>query len=37
MVMKTVFEKALGTYVREDVEKFLYELQVFCDCVQQKA
>ncbi|MCX5812856.1 MAG: ParB/RepB/Spo0J family partition protein [Proteobacteria bacterium] len=34
--MKTGFEKDLGTYVREDVEKFLYELQVFCDYVQQQ-
>jgi|GEM_PF-3454355 len=35
--IKTVFEKGLGTYVREDVEKLLYELQVFCDYVQQQA
>ncbi|MCX5814559.1 MAG: ParB/RepB/Spo0J family partition protein [Proteobacteria bacterium] len=34
--MKTVFEKGLGTYKREDVEKYLYELQVFCDFVQQQ-
>ncbi|MCX5813915.1 MAG: ParB/RepB/Spo0J family partition protein [Proteobacteria bacterium] len=35
--IKTIFEKGLGTYVREDVEKLLYELQVFCDYVQQQA
>ncbi|MCX5813887.1 MAG: hypothetical protein NT178_15265, partial [Proteobacteria bacterium] len=35
--MKTTFDKGLGTYVREDIEKFLYELQVFCDYVQQQA
>ncbi|MCX5812483.1 MAG: hypothetical protein NT178_08055 [Proteobacteria bacterium] len=35
--IKTDFEKGLGTYIREDVEKFLYELQVFCDFVQQQA
>ncbi|MCX5813033.1 MAG: ParB/RepB/Spo0J family partition protein [Proteobacteria bacterium] len=35
--MKTTFETGLGTYVREDIEKFLYELQVFCDFVQQQA
>jgi hypothetical protein len=34
--MKTGFEKDLGTYVREDVEKFLHELLVFCDYVQQQ-
>ncbi|MCX5814575.1 MAG: hypothetical protein NT178_18835 [Proteobacteria bacterium] len=34
--MRTGFEKGLGAYVREDVEKFLYELQVFCDYVQQQ-
>jgi len=34
--MKTGFEKDLGTYVREDVEEFLEELQVFCDYVQQQ-
>ncbi len=35
--IKTVFEKGLGTYVREDVEKLLHELLVFCDYVQQQA
>ncbi|MCX5813833.1 MAG: ParB/RepB/Spo0J family partition protein [Proteobacteria bacterium] len=35
--IKTVFEKGLATYIREDVEKLLYELQVFCDYVQQHA
>ncbi|MCX5811061.1 MAG: hypothetical protein NT178_00730, partial [Proteobacteria bacterium] len=35
--MKATFDKGLGTYVREDIEKFLYELQVFCDYVQQQA
>ena len=35
--MKATFDKGLGTYVREDIEKFLYELQVFCDFVQQQA
>ncbi|MCX5812239.1 MAG: hypothetical protein NT178_06815 [Proteobacteria bacterium] len=35
--IKTDFEKGLGTYVREDIEKLLYELQVFCDFVQQQA
>ncbi|MCX5811526.1 MAG: ParB N-terminal domain-containing protein, partial [Proteobacteria bacterium] len=35
--IKTGFEKGLGTYIREDVEAFLYELQVFCDFVQQQA
>jgi hypothetical protein len=34
--MKTVFEKGVGTYVREDLEKLLDELQVFCDLVQQQ-
>ncbi|MCX5813785.1 MAG: ParB/RepB/Spo0J family partition protein [Proteobacteria bacterium] len=34
--IKTDFEKGLGTYVREDVEKYLYELQVFCDFIQQQ-
>ncbi|MCX5811547.1 MAG: hypothetical protein NT178_03260 [Proteobacteria bacterium] len=34
--IKTDFDKGLGTYIREDVEKFLYELQVFCDHVQQE-
>jgi hypothetical protein len=34
--IKTVFEKGLGTYVREDVEKLLHELLVFCDYVQQQ-
>ncbi|MCX5812573.1 MAG: ParB/RepB/Spo0J family partition protein, partial [Proteobacteria bacterium] len=34
--MKTAFEQGLGTYVREDVENYLYELQVFCDFVQQQ-
>ncbi|MCX5808094.1 MAG: ParB/RepB/Spo0J family partition protein [Proteobacteria bacterium] len=34
--VKTVFEKGVGTYVREDLEKLLYELQVFCDFVQQQ-
>ena len=34
--MKTSFEKGVGTYVREDLEKLLYELQVFCDFVQQQ-
>ncbi|MCX5811714.1 MAG: hypothetical protein NT178_04115 [Proteobacteria bacterium] len=34
--IKTAFEKGLGTYVREDVEKLLYDLQVFCDYVQQQ-
>ncbi|MCX5811279.1 MAG: hypothetical protein NT178_01860, partial [Proteobacteria bacterium] len=34
--VKTVFEKGLGTYIREDLEKLLYELQVFCDFVQQQ-
>jgi len=34
--MKTDFEKGLNAYKREDVEKFLYDLQVFCDFVQQK-
>ncbi|MCX5811164.1 MAG: hypothetical protein NT178_01265, partial [Proteobacteria bacterium] len=35
-LIKTVFDKGLGTYIREDVEKFLYDLQVFCDHVQQE-
>jgi ParB-like chromosome segregation protein Spo0J len=35
--IKTVFEKGLGTYVREDVDQFLHELEVFCDYVQQQA
>jgi len=35
--MKTTFEKGLGTYIREDVETLLEELQVFCDYVQQQA
>jgi ParB family chromosome partitioning protein len=35
--MKTAFENGLGTYVREDLEKLLDELQVFCDLVQQQA
>ncbi|MCX5812457.1 MAG: hypothetical protein NT178_07915 [Proteobacteria bacterium] len=34
--IKTDFEKGLGTYVREDVEKYLYELQVFCVFIQQQ-
>jgi len=34
--IKTNFEKGLGTYIREDVEKYLQELQVFCDYVQQQ-
>ncbi|MCX5811882.1 MAG: hypothetical protein NT178_04975, partial [Proteobacteria bacterium] len=34
--MKTTFDKGLATYVREDVDKFLYELLVFCDYVQQE-
>jgi hypothetical protein len=34
--MKTAFENGLGTYVREDLEKLLDELQVFCDLVQQQ-
>ncbi|MCX5812126.1 MAG: hypothetical protein NT178_06225 [Proteobacteria bacterium] len=34
--MKTTFEKSLATYIREDVENFLYELQVFCNYVQQQ-
>ena len=34
--IKTSFEKGVGTYVREDLEKLLYELQVFCDFVQQQ-
>ena len=34
--IKTTFEKGLGTYVREDVEKLLNDLQVFCDYVQQQ-
>ncbi|MCX5805220.1 MAG: ParB/RepB/Spo0J family partition protein [Proteobacteria bacterium] len=28
--IKTDFDKGIGTYIREDVEKYLYELQVFC-------
>ena len=35
--MKATFDKGIATYVREDVEKFLEELQVFCDYVQQQA
>jgi len=35
--LKTIFEKGLGTYIREDVETLLEELQVFCDHVQRKA
>ncbi|MCX5806180.1 MAG: ParB/RepB/Spo0J family partition protein [Proteobacteria bacterium] len=34
--IKTDFEKGIGTYIREDVEKYLYELQVFCNYVQQQ-
>ncbi|MCX5811668.1 MAG: ParB/RepB/Spo0J family partition protein [Proteobacteria bacterium] len=34
--IRTDFDKGLGTYIREDVEKYLYELQVFCDYVQQQ-
>ncbi|MCX5813386.1 MAG: ParB/RepB/Spo0J family partition protein [Proteobacteria bacterium] len=34
--IKTTFDKGLGTYIREDVEKYLYDLQVFCDHVQQQ-
>jgi ParB family transcriptional regulator, chromosome partitioning protein len=34
--IKTNFEKGIGTYIREDVEKYLYELQVFCNFVQQQ-
>jgi ParB-like chromosome segregation protein Spo0J len=34
--IKTDFEKGLGTYIREDVEKYLHELLVFCDYVQQQ-
>jgi ParB family chromosome partitioning protein len=33
---KTDIEKGFGTYVREDLEKLLYELQVFCDLIQQQ-
>ncbi|MCX5806850.1 MAG: ParB/RepB/Spo0J family partition protein [Proteobacteria bacterium] len=35
--IKTVFEKGIGTYIREDVETYLYELQVFCNFVQQQS
>jgi len=35
--MKATFDKGITTYIREDVEKFLEELQVFCDYVQQQA
>jgi ParB family chromosome partitioning protein len=34
--IKTDFDKGLGTYIREDVEKYLHELLVFCDHVQQE-
>jgi ParB family chromosome partitioning protein len=34
--MITDFDKGLKTYKRENVEKYLYELQVFCDHVQQE-
>jgi hypothetical protein len=34
--VKTTFEKGLGSYIHEDVEKFLYELRVFCDYVEQQ-
>ncbi|MCX5804924.1 MAG: ParB/RepB/Spo0J family partition protein [Proteobacteria bacterium] len=34
--IKTNFDKGIGTYIREDVEKYLYELQVFCNHVQQQ-
>ncbi len=34
--IKTNFDKGLGTYIREDVEKYLHELLVFCDHVQQE-
>ncbi|MCX5806201.1 MAG: ParB/RepB/Spo0J family partition protein [Proteobacteria bacterium] len=34
--IKTDFDKGIGTYIREDVEKYLYELQVFCNHVQQE-
>ncbi|MCG6536757.1 MAG: hypothetical protein L7F78_19130, partial [Syntrophales bacterium LBB04] len=34
--VKSTFEKGLGTYAREDVEVFLYDLRVFCDYVQQQ-
>ena len=34
--VKTVFEKGVGTYVKEDLEKLLYELRVFCDLVEQQ-
>ncbi len=35
--MKATFDKGAATYIREDVEEFLHELQVFCDYVQQQA
>jgi ParB family chromosome partitioning protein len=34
--IKTDFDKGLGTYIHEDVEKYLHELVVFCDHVQQE-
>ncbi len=34
--IKTTFDKGLGTYIREDVEKYLHELLVFCDHIQQE-
>jgi ParB family chromosome partitioning protein len=34
--IKTTFDKGLGTYIYEDVEKYLHELLVFCDHVQQE-
>jgi ParB family chromosome partitioning protein len=30
------FDRGLETYKREDVEKYLYKLQVFCDHIQQE-
>jgi ParB family transcriptional regulator, chromosome partitioning protein len=34
--MKITFDNGLKTYIREDVEEYLHELQVFCDYVQQQ-
>ena len=34
--IKAAFDKGLKTYKREDIEKLLYNLQVFCDHVQQE-
>jgi hypothetical protein len=34
--IKTNIENGIGAYKREDLEKLLYELQVFCDYVQQQ-